>query len=145
MTQQTVSIEIASPCAMPWDKMKGNDQVRYCTACKLNVYNAMEMTDFELIDLIRKREGRMCVRILQRQDGTVITRDCATARIYRGVKTLLVGLAAIWGGVSLVSWFDNMVQESSRSGGMIFSRIQTNSSTEVIVAKQNATTDGTTT
>lgn len=70
------SLEIASPCSMAWEDMTGNHQVRFCGACQLNVYNLSGMTREEAESLLQHQEGRLCVRLLRRTDGTVLTRDC---------------------------------------------------------------------
>jgi hypothetical protein len=72
------SIQIASPCHASWEAMEGDSQVRHCGDCKLNVYDISEMSREEATMLIREREGRLCVRLHVRSDGTVITRDCPT-------------------------------------------------------------------
>jgi hypothetical protein len=69
-------IRIASPCPVSWERMTGDDRVRFCDECKLQVYNIGEMTRAETEALIAKTEGRLCARIYRRADGTVITRDC---------------------------------------------------------------------
>ncbi len=69
-------IHIAKPCPANWDEMKGDDQVRHCSQCRLNVYNISEMSAEEALRLVQNAEGRMCVRMYRREDGTVITRDC---------------------------------------------------------------------
>ncbi len=69
-------IRIASPCPASWERMTGDDRVRFCDECKLQVYNIGEMTRAEAEALIAKTEGRLCARIYRRADGTVITRDC---------------------------------------------------------------------
>ena len=94
-------IRIASPCTVGWDGMTGSDRVRNCGLCKLNVYNISEMSRDEATALIRESEGRLCVRLFRRQDGTVVTRDC-TARfqaIRRKIMTLACGLLTIIGFV----------------------------------------------
>ncbi len=73
---QLPNIRIASPCSMDWESMSGTDQARHCAECKLNVYNLSNMTTQEALDLIKRTEGNLCVRMLQRSDGTVITQDC---------------------------------------------------------------------
>src|SRR5215467_3709252 len=70
------NIRVASPCPASWEKMTGDDRVRHCQECKLNVYNLSEMTRLEAERLIANREGRMCVRFYRRTDGTILTRDC---------------------------------------------------------------------
>jgi hypothetical protein len=69
-------IEIASPCNVPWDSMEGDDRKRFCGECKLDVYNVAAMTRAEAEDLVA-RDGRVCVRLFRRADGTVLTADCA--------------------------------------------------------------------
>jgi hypothetical protein len=69
-------IRIASPCTASWDEMTGDQQVRFCQQCQLSVYNISEMSRQQAEDLVREREGRLCIRMFQRQDGTVITQDC---------------------------------------------------------------------
>ncbi|MDX2107961.1 MAG: SAF domain-containing protein [Candidatus Melainabacteria bacterium] len=69
-------VRIASPCKASWRKMKGDDRVRNCAKCSLNVYNISEMTREEAAELIANTEGRLCIRLWRRRDGTVITKDC---------------------------------------------------------------------
>jgi hypothetical protein len=72
-------IEIKSPCTVSWDEMRpagGDGRVRFCGQCRQNVYNVEAMGRGEARRLIAAREGRLCVRILRRPDGTVVTADC---------------------------------------------------------------------
>ncbi len=69
-------IEIASPCSVPWEGMRGDDRVRFCGQCRQNVYNVRELSRAEARRLIANREQRVCVRIFRRDDGTVVTADC---------------------------------------------------------------------
>jgi hypothetical protein len=69
-------VRIAAPCHASWDSMKGDDRIRFCGECKLNVYNISEMTASEATGLIRGHEGRLCIRMYQRPDGTVISKNC---------------------------------------------------------------------
>lgn len=70
------NIRIASPCPAEWEQMAGDGRVRYCPACNLNVYNLAEMTETEVRQLRAHHEGRLCARLYQRKDGTVLTKDC---------------------------------------------------------------------
>jgi hypothetical protein len=72
-------IDIPRPCPADWTAMHGNDQVRFCDHCKLNVYNLSEMTRPQAERLLIEKEGHACVRLYRRMDGTVITRDCEGA------------------------------------------------------------------
>jgi hypothetical protein len=99
-------IRVASPCPAAWSLMEGDDRSRHCKLCRKNVYNLSEMTTEEAENLIREKEGHLCVRYFQRADGTILTRDCpvGSAAVRRMVFTraatasaLLVSIVALWG------------------------------------------------
>jgi hypothetical protein len=69
-------LQVASPCYERWEKMQGDDRIRHCASCKLNVYNVQAMTAAEVQELVERRTGRLCLRLYRRWDGTVLTRDC---------------------------------------------------------------------
>jgi hypothetical protein len=69
-------IRIASPCPASWQEMEGDDRVRTCDHCQMQVFNLSGMRQREAEKLIVKAEGRLCVRLYQRADGTIITADC---------------------------------------------------------------------
>jgi hypothetical protein len=86
------NLKIASPCPANWDKMYGNNKVRFCGECKLNVYNLSGMTKTEAETLLVETEGRLCVRYFRRADGTVLTQDCPVG--WRALKKRVTNLAA---------------------------------------------------
>lgn len=91
-------IQIATPCQVPWDSLRGDDRVRACGRCQKNVYNVSEMTRVEALSLIRRHEGRVCLRIHRRPDGTVVTGDCWSrlrAARRRGLLSFVAVLLAI--------------------------------------------------
>lgn len=71
---QPLNVMIAAPCDIGWENMQGDDRVRFCSDCKLNVYNTSVMTTEEVRALAAK--GPSCLRIFRRSDGTMITDDC---------------------------------------------------------------------
>ena len=89
-----IQLRIASPCEEKWESMQGDERVRNCARCALNVYNVKEMSEPEVRALFLKTEGRVCGRVFQRKDGTVLMRDCPTglAKIRRKA---LAALAAV--------------------------------------------------
>jgi hypothetical protein len=100
-------VRIASPCPTSWDRMAGDDRVRHCTLCDLNVYNFAEMTRAEIGELLMRTEGRLCVRLHRRADGTLLTRDCPSAmqkvrrrmsRFGSAVMAAAFGIAALASG-----------------------------------------------
>jgi hypothetical protein len=69
-------IRIATPCSVSWESMNGNEQARFCSQCKLQVYDISKLTRREAVSLIASSEGRICGRLYRRADGTLLTRDC---------------------------------------------------------------------
>ena len=108
-------IKIASPCSADWNEMFGDSRKRFCPECRLNVYNLSEMTQAEAEKILFETEGRLCVRLYKRSDGTVITQDCPVgwqaikqrvSRFATAAFGLLIGFGGGIYGLSLKS-FDN--------------------------------------
>jgi hypothetical protein len=103
------NIRIASPCSADWNEMYGNDRMRHCGDCKLNVYNLSGMSRDEAENLVMNAEGRLCVRFYRRPDGTIITENCpvgwakvkARAKVYVTAAFSLV--MAMLGSLFIVS------------------------------------------
>ena len=101
-------VRIASPCRASWRKMKGDDRVRNCAKCSLNVYNISEMTREEAAELIANTEDRLCIRLWRRRDGTVITKDCPMAfrQIRYGIAFLSsIVIGAVLATMQWTNWF----------------------------------------
>jgi len=105
------NINVASPCPADWNEMYGDDRKRFCSDCKLTVYNLSGMTRQEAENLVTNAEGRLCVRFFRRTDGTVITRDCPVgwARVKQRARLAVTAvfsmLMALVSGVIVVSFF----------------------------------------
>lgn len=69
-------VTVAAPCSAGWDNMIGDERVRFCGQCQLNVYNLSAMTKADAERLITQAEGRLCVRYYRRTDGTILTGNC---------------------------------------------------------------------
>jgi hypothetical protein len=80
MTRQSDPLDrlrVASPCTADWQQMVGDERVRFCHECNLSVYNISRMTRKDVESLMTNARGRrLCIRLYQRMDGTVITQDC---------------------------------------------------------------------
>lgn len=74
--------------------MSGDDKVRACADCKMNVYNLSAMTEAEALELVKQREGRLCVRFYLRPDGTAMTKDCPVG-VSRARRTYTAALGAV--------------------------------------------------
>ena len=106
-------IRIASPCSASWNDMKGDDTVRHCGACQLNVYNISNMSAAKAAELVGAAEGRLCVRLYRRKDGTVLTSNCPVgfkAAVGRATKAAGAALAL------LVGFFSTGATGAARGG-----------------------------
>lgn len=103
------AIRVASPCPVDWNSMQGDDQVRFCGKCQLNVYNLGAMSADEARGLIEKSEGRICVRFYRRHDGKVLTRDCPS-----GVRTVRRRRAGVAAGLAAAAGFAGGLMQGLR-------------------------------
>lgn len=73
-------VMVAAPCNADWNEMSGDDRVRFCQLCQLNVFNIAALTESEAETLLRSKsenpEARLCLRLYRREDGTIITSNC---------------------------------------------------------------------
>lgn len=91
-------LRIASPCKADWNAMAGDERVRFCGQCQKNVYNLSDMSRDEAEALVQGAEGKLCVRMYRRADGTVLTSDCpegALRKQRRRRLALLTGSGAL--------------------------------------------------
>ena len=75
-TNQLDRLYVAKPCTADWNAMTGNERVRFCDHCQLNVYNLSALTRSQAEELIAQSEGRLCTKFYRRADGTILTQDC---------------------------------------------------------------------
>lgn len=85
-------VRVAAPCSAGWDNMIGNERVRFCGQCQLNVYNLSAMTKQDAERLVTQAEGRLCIRYYRRTDGTILTRNCPVG--LRALKRRLSRIAS---------------------------------------------------
>ncbi len=96
--------------------MTGDDRARFCGSCDRHVYNIVGLTRPEIESLVENTEGRLCVRMYQRHDATVLTADCPVGlRLIRKRVATFAGaaLSALLGLVSVGIGQDT--HEQSRS------------------------------
>jgi len=70
------SLRVGKPCPVPWESMTGDERVRKCDSCQLSIFNIESMSSDEVKQLVLQRNGRLCIRLYRRADGTVATKDC---------------------------------------------------------------------
>lgn len=64
-------LKVLSTCSADWEKMVGNDQVRFCEHCSKSVNNISEMTREQALELVLKSNGRLCVRYYKTSDQKI--------------------------------------------------------------------------
>lgn len=83
-------VQVAKPCKANWADMAGDDRVRHCGSCDLDVYDISAMSREAAQEFLASRTGagRTCIRFFRRADGRLLSRDCP------------VGVRAAWKRVS---------------------------------------------
>jgi len=97
------SLKIAKPCNAKWSEMSGNEKTRHCALCNKNVYNVAGMTSLEVTNLVQESEGKACMRLSRRKDGTIITRDCPVGAqgVYKRMSmAVAAGVVVLFGGLA---------------------------------------------
>jgi hypothetical protein len=101
------NVRVAAPCSSDWNQMVGDERVRFCKQCSLNVYNLSSMSRREAEGLIARTEGRLCVRYYRRRDGTVLTKNCPVGlsaikrRISRTASAMLSAVLGFFAGLGI--------------------------------------------
>jgi hypothetical protein len=114
--------KIASPCSADWMQMVGDDRVRFCGACKKDVYNFSSMTAPEVEALMLAKGIDLCARLYRRKDGTIMTSDCSVGVYMKWMNRAAVAVIAFIGGAVAVAWvgrtFGMPVGEPHSAGGI---------------------------
>ena len=97
------SLRVSTPCQVSWGDMTGDARKRFCGQCSLHVYDVSELTRGEAETLIRKSEGRICMRLHRRADGRIVTKDCGRVRaaLERRVRWVRAAAASVLALVGL--------------------------------------------
>lgn len=98
-------VRVAAPCRADWERMRGNDRVRFCDQCSMNVYNLSNMAKKDAEALILGMEGRLCVRYYSRSDGSILTDNCPAG--LRAIKRRVSGFSRAVAS-SVLSFFAGM-------------------------------------
>lgn len=70
---------IPTPCPMDWDRMTGDDRVRFCERCGKHVYDFTAMGPDERSSLTSRVLSdceELCGRLYRRPDGTLVASEC---------------------------------------------------------------------
>jgi Carboxypeptidase regulatory-like domain len=86
--------------------MAGDDRIRHCPQCNLNVYNFSQMNDSDVDRFIANHEGRLCARFYRRPDGKILTQNCPAgfrATLRRATRVAAAALTAVMSAVPALS------------------------------------------
>ena len=128
--------------------MIGDDRVRFCPQCKLNVYNFSAMPETEIQRLIARRDGRLCARWYRRADGTILTSDCPVgfrARVKRVSKIAGAALTALLSATPLLGQNQtkpqqpNLIRIENASHGDSGIRVRVEDPTGAVIPNTNVT------
>jgi hypothetical protein len=75
--------------------MNGDNRVRYCGKCRLNVYNLAEMSPEDVEQVVRSSGGKLCGRLYVRGDRTATTETCPSGAMRRNKRALWVAAALL--------------------------------------------------
>lgn len=84
-------ISVPSPCSADWDSMIGNNRIRFCEHCNLNVHDLSAMTRNRAMRLVLNSRGRLCVRFLEAPNGGPRTNVPKLIRISKRATRLAAG------------------------------------------------------
>lgn len=108
------NVRVAAPCHVGFENMNGDDRIRYCQLCKMNVYNIGGMSTQEATELIQTNEGRLCIRLYRRKDGTVITDNCPVG--LRRIRDRLATITLLAVLFSTLGWLSG---EQAHAQGLV--------------------------
>jgi hypothetical protein len=117
-TNPLEQVRVAAPCPAVWEKMVGDERVRYCDSCSLHVYNLSGMTRREAEALVTSSESRLCVRFYRRADGTILTRNCPVGlgalkrRAARAATATMTAVLGFFAGLGLNFGVDRALSPS---------------------------------
>lgn len=131
------NIKIASPCPANWNEMYGDERKRFCSECKLNVYNLSDMTRLEAENFLINAEGRVCIKFYRRSDGTVLTKDCPVGwqavkkQFSRAAKAFASICVGILGGIFTFNQFRTTPKVSDKNFTTVNKKVQDKNSVNV--------------
>ncbi|MGE0784929.1 MAG: hypothetical protein AB7S26_04510 [Sandaracinaceae bacterium] len=103
MSERRVHLEVVdvkNPCTEDWSRMKGDDVQRFCLTCHENVYDLSFMAKEDAERFLENAEGRVCIRLMRRADGTMVTRDCTPDRFAAARRAARRSLAFVGAGLA---------------------------------------------
>jgi hypothetical protein len=67
MKRQSYKVTINNPCEKEWASMTQNGTGRHCSHCSTTVVDFTQLTDNEIVHIIKQTPGRLCGRLTNQQ------------------------------------------------------------------------------
>ena len=67
MTKQNYILKIDNPCGQKWTSMTKTDFGKFCSHCSKTVVDFTQLTDNEVLQIVKKNSGKLCGRLTQEQ------------------------------------------------------------------------------
>ncbi len=89
------SIRVPTPCPVSWEEMQGDDRIRFCGQCNLNVHNLSSLTTDEAAELLKEKMGkeRICVQYCQNDEGKIKTIN--SKRSWRHIAATIISALSL--------------------------------------------------
>ena len=97
------NITIPQPCNADWDSMIGNDQVRFCKHCNLDVHNLSSLTRSQAERLVARSNGRLCIRYYRDPLGVPLTQPVKQKLHHIGRRVSRIAAGAFTATLSVSS------------------------------------------
>ena len=100
-------VQVAKPCKANWADMTGDDRVRHCGSCDLDVFDISAMGRGEAQEFLASRAGagRTCIRFFRRADGRLLSRDCPVGVRAAWKRMSWAAAALLAGGFAAAAMF----------------------------------------
>lgn len=116
-------VDIASPCVADWNEMRGNDVVRFCEHCNLNVHDLSAMTRTKATKLVLKSKGRLCVRYIRQPDGAIQTATRQVYQISRRASRIAAGVFSAALSLSSTAYAQGEVRRPNEKENVVASEM----------------------
>lgn len=101
MRNKAFKLTIEKPCSQNWDTMESNMGERYCAQCSKNVIDLTNLSDIEILAVIKRTKGELCGRVTRKQLEQVFIQPGMSYNMSR-IRKILAGILALSSTGSLV-------------------------------------------
>ncbi|MCF8424851.1 MAG: carboxypeptidase-like regulatory domain-containing protein [Bacteroidia bacterium] len=92
MTRQNYILKIDNPCGQEWTSMTKTDFGKFCSNCSKTVVDFTQLTDNEVLQIVKQNSGKLCGRLTQDQLNRALElyKPTNTSRFHKILAGLLL-------------------------------------------------------